>query len=248
MSAENLDQYVDAYHSDFPFADENLGMLRAYASFFIDSVGRRTHIDVLSLGIGYQIVSQSIVRELGNRLASYTIVEGSRAVIAEFASQWSLARKPEILEDLFESFDPGRTFDAIEMGFVLEHVDDPALIVRRYKRFLKPGGFIGMAVPNARSLHRLIGHEAGLLDDVYKLSPEDRKLGHKRYFDLDSFRHLAESEGLDIKRARGIMIKPVTTDQLRLLDLPPEVGNALFKVADGLPAISNAVYIEAATS
>jgi 2-polyprenyl-3-methyl-5-hydroxy-6-metoxy-1,4-benzoquinol methylase len=248
MSLENLDQYVGAYHGDFPFADENLGMLRAYASYFIDSVGVRANSDVLSLGIGYQIVSQSIVRELGSRLASYTIVEGSRAVITEFTSQWPLERKPEVFEAYFESFEPTRKFDAIEMGFVLEHVDDPALVVRRFRQFLKPDGFIGMAVPNARSLHRLIGHEAGLLDDVYKLSAEDLQLGHKRYFDLDSFRHLAESEGLVVRRARGIMMKPVTTSQLGSLNLSPEVEQALYKVADRLPAISNAMYIEAATS
>ena len=203
---------------------------------------------MLSLGIGYQIVSQSIVRELGRRLASYTIVEGSRAVIEEFMAQWPLERKPEVVEAYFESFEPGRPFDAIEMGFVLEHVDDPGLIVRRFKRYLKPGGFIGMAVPNARSLHRLIGHEAGLLDDVYKLSAEDRQLGHKRYFDLDSFPRLAESEGLTVRRARGIMMKPVTTRQLGSLNLSPEVVRALYTVADGLPAIANGLYIEAAMS
>jgi SAM-dependent methyltransferase len=246
MSRENLDQYIDAYHGDFPFADENLGMLRAYASYFIDSLGRRAHSDVLSLGIGYQIVSQSIVRELDSRLASYTIVEGSRAVITEFKAQWPLERQPEVCECYFELFEPVRKFDAIEMGFVLEHVDDPAFVVRRYKQFLKPGGFIGMAVPNARSLHRLIGYEAGLLDDLYRLSSEDRRLGHKRYFDLESFRELAEAAGLAVRRARGIKMKPVTTGQLGSLNLSPDVKLALYKVADALPAISNAVYIEAA--
>jgi SAM-dependent methyltransferase len=223
-------------------------MLRAYASYFIDSVGDRAPNDVLSLGIGYQIVSHSIMRELGNRLASYTIVEGSRAVIADFLSKWPLEHKPEVIEAYFESFEPARQFDAIEMGFVLEHVDDPALIVRRFKQFLKPAGFIGMAVPNARSLHRLIGHEAGLLDDVYKLSTEDRQLGHKRYFDLESLKRLVESEGLTVRRARGIMMKPVTTRQLSSLSLSSSVTRALYKVADGLPEISNGVYIEAAMS
>jgi len=248
MSLEDLDEYVDAYHGNFPFADENLGMLRSYASYFIESIGERADIDVLSLGIGYQVVSQSTVRDLGSRLASYTIVEGSRAVIREFEAQWPLDRKPDVVEAYFESFQPTRSYDAIEMGFVLEHVDDPALIVRRFKQFLKPGGFIGMAVPNARSLHRLIGHEAGLLDDVYKLSAEDRQLGHKRYFDLHSFSQLAELEGLVVRRTRGIMMKPVTTNQLALLNLSPELKRALYRVADGLPAISNAFYIEAAMS
>jgi 2-polyprenyl-3-methyl-5-hydroxy-6-metoxy-1,4-benzoquinol methylase len=134
------------------------------------------------------------------------------------------------------------------MGFVLEHVDDPALILRRFKRFLKPDGFIGMAVPNARSLHRLIGQAAGLLDDPYRLSAADLRLGHKRYFDLDSFEQLVESEELVVRRARGLMMKPVTTSQLAALNLAPEVMRALYLVADGLPAISNGMYIEATTS
>jgi SAM-dependent methyltransferase len=248
MNRENLDQYVDAYHGSFPFAEENLGMLRTYAAYFIDSVGDRASVDILSLGIGYQVVSQSIVRSLDGRLASYTIVEGSRAVIEEFRGGWSLGRPPEVVEAYFESFEPGRRFDAIEMGFVLEHVDEPALIVRRFKAFLKPGGFIGMAVPNARSLHRLIGHEAGLLDDLYRLSAEDRQLGHKRYFDLDSFTNLAEAQGLVVRRARGIMMKPVTTGQLRSLKLAPTVERALYTVADTLPGIANGLYLEAGIS
>jgi SAM-dependent methyltransferase len=248
MTRENLDQYVGAYHDDFPFADENLGMLRSYAAYFVDSLGTATARDVLSLGIGYQTVSQSIVRALGERLATYTIVEGSPAVIAEFRAQWPLERCPEVVESYFETFQATRRYDAIEMGFVLEHVDDPALIVRRFRQFLKPGGFIGMAVPNARSLHRLIGHEAGLLDDVYRLSDADLQLGHKRYFDLDSFRHLAESEGLVVRRARGIMMKPVTTGQLARLELAPAVARALYTVADDFPAIANAMYIEAAVA
>jgi SAM-dependent methyltransferase len=248
LTRENLDQYVGAYHGDFPFADENLRMLQSYAAYFVNGIGARGSCDVLSLGIGYQVVSQAIVRQIGSRLASYTIVEGSKAVIDEFTAQWPLERKPELVEGYFETFEPGTSFDAIEMGFVLEHVDDPALIVGRFKRFLKPDGFIGMAVPNARSLHRLIGHEAGLLEDVYRLSAEDRQLGHKRYFDLDSFKVLVESQGLTIRRARGIMMKPVTTGQLRALKLSAAVTQALYEVADDLPAISNALYIEAVLS
>jgi SAM-dependent methyltransferase len=247
MSRENLDQYVGAYHDDFPFANENLGMLQRYVSYLLDSIGDRPGRDVLSLGIGYQVVSQSIVRSLGARLATYTIVEGSQSVIAEFMGQWPLERTPEVVHAYFETFEPLRSYDAIEMGFVLEHVDDPAFVVERFRRFLKPGGFLGIAVPNARSLHRLIGHEAGLLPDLYRLGPADLQLGHKRYFDLDSLTQLAVSAGLVVQRARGIMMKPVTTHQLAALDLAPEIVRAMYAVADGLPSISNAVYIEAST-
>jgi SAM-dependent methyltransferase len=244
VTAENLDSYVEAYGDDFPFADENLGMLNSYVDYFLESIAGRDGIDLLSLGIGYQTVSRRVVSDLGHRLTSYRILEGSQAVMADFLARWPLEFVPDVVQTYFEDFESPQRFDAIEMGFVLEHVDDPALIVRQFKTLLKPDGIIGMAVPNARSLHRLIGHEAGLLDDVFKLSEYDRALGHKRYFDLSSFRQLAETEGLVVRRARGIMLKPVTTAQLAALDLPAQVIRALYGVADSLPAISNALYLE----
>jgi SAM-dependent methyltransferase len=247
VSHENLDDYIGAYGERFPFADENVRMLHSYAGYVIDSVGERQRADILSLGIGYQTVAARIVTELGERLGSYVILEGADAVIAKFKAQWPLERKPDIRRTYFEDFDSTERFDVIEMGFVLEHVDDPALIVRRFTRFLKAGGIIGMAVPNARSLHRLIGHEAGLLPDMYALSEHDRALGHKRYFDLASFRELAQAQGLVVKRARGIMLKPVTTSQLAALNLSESVMTALCKVADTLPDVANAMYIEVAS-
>jgi hypothetical protein len=56
-------------------------------------------------------------------------------------------------------------------------VDDPGVIVRQFSRYLAPGGAMFIVVPNARSLHRLIGHKAGLLDNLYRLSAEDLQLG-----------------------------------------------------------------------
>jgi SAM-dependent methyltransferase len=245
MTHEDLDDYVAAYGESFPFANENVRMLWSYAGYLVESISARPRVDILSLGIGYQTVATRIVTDLGERLGRYVILEGSEAVIAKFKAEWPLERTPDIRRTYFEEFASSERFDVIEMGFVLEHVDDPALIVRQFKGYLKVGGIIAMAVPNARSLHRLIGHEAGLLPDMYALNEHDRALGHKRYFDLASFRALAESQGLVITRARGLLLKPVTTSQMTALHLPEPVMTALAKVADPLPDIANGIYVEA---
>ena len=243
MQQEDLNAYKDAYLESFPFYWDETVLLDAYARKLVAALKPRKRVRALSLGIGRQMVSKAIFENVD--LAEYHIVEGAADIIERYKAEANAPDFVQVHHAWFEKIDFDQKFDAIEMGFVLEHVDDPALIVRRFKRFLKPGGFIGMAVPNARSLHRLIGHEAGLLDDVYKLSAEDRQLGHKRYFDLESFKRLAESEGLVVRRARGIMMKPVTTRQLSALNLSADVREALFKVADDLPAISNSLYLEA---
>ena len=77
----------------------------------------------------------------------------------------------------------------------------------RYAGFLAPGGVAAIAVPNARSLHRLVGQRAGLLDDLYRLSEHDLALGHRRYFDRERLVALVEGAGLRVAGCEGILLK-----------------------------------------
>jgi 2-polyprenyl-3-methyl-5-hydroxy-6-metoxy-1,4-benzoquinol methylase len=57
-------------------------------------------------------------------------------------------------------------FDVVTMNHVLEHVADPATLLRQCLRLCRPGGLIGIVVPNWRSLgHRLFRR------DWYALEP-----------------------------------------------------------------------------
>jgi 2-polyprenyl-3-methyl-5-hydroxy-6-metoxy-1,4-benzoquinol methylase len=47
---------------------------------------------------------------------------------------------------------PDGSFDVVTMWHVLEHLSEPALVLRQVKRILKPGGRLILEVPNYRSL------------------------------------------------------------------------------------------------
>ncbi len=246
MSAgsEDLDG-ATGYRSDFPYHDENLLMLGWYADrlerTLLESGARR----VLSLGIGHQVVSRRLCGLLGRGVDAYTIVEGSGLRIAELRESARLAPGVEVVHGYFEDYRPPAPLDAVEMGFVLEHVLDPAALLERYASFLSPRGVVAIAVPNARSLHRLVGQRAGLLDDLYRLSDHDRALGHRRYFDKPRLVELVQGAGLRVRACEGILLKPFTTAQLGVLGLEDRVRQALCAVAEDHPDIANAIYLEA---
>jgi len=207
--------------------------------------GART---ALSLGIGHAEVARRMLETLsGGPLERYVIVEGSALIIDEFrTSQGVLPEGLELLEGYFETFAHPLRFEVIEAGFVLEHVEDPAIVLRRMRNFLAPNGRLIIAVPNARSLHRLLGHHAGLLQDMYALTQADHALGHRRYFDLERLVALVREAGFQVERSAGLLLKPFTTGQLHSLNLPAGVWDALMRVASPdhqpYPEIAHAIY------
>ncbi len=245
-----LDRHRCAYTAAFPYYEENRLAHQAYGEDIARAIGVHQARHVLSLGVGHSEVARRILAEFNSgRIDQYCIVEGSGAILDAFRHAHApLPPGLDLREDYFETFTHPDRFDLIEAGFVLEHIDDPAFVLRRMKDFLAEGGRLIAAVPNARSLHRLLGHMAGLLPDLYALSPADHELGHKRYFDRESLTRLVEGCGYRVERVWGILLKPFTTAQLSKLELSPAVWGALTRVAANYPDIAHAVCIEAAVA
>ena len=104
---------------------------------------------------------------------------------------------------------------------------------------------IYITVPNAQSLHRRIGFEAGLLRNVYEFSQEDVLVDRQRYYDLNSLTSDCESAGLTIHKTKGLFLKPIATGQIQTLNLAPFVLGAFCKAGLEYPELCNALLIEA---
>ncbi len=243
---ENLDNYNQSYNAEFKHNDENLWGLERYANYMKNAIRKNHSKSILSLGIGHQVVSDILSNELNFSVEGYDILEGSQAIIDKFVKNEEHKEKINVILTYFENYESAKKYDIIEMGFVLEHVDDPQEIINKYKNFLSPNGKMYIAVPNANSLHRLIGYEAGLLSDVHNLSEYDLQLGHKRYFDMDILSQMIHNSGLKITDKKGILLKPITTSQMKELDWNGNVINALLNLGEQFPEISNSIVIETA--
>lgn len=198
---------------------------------------------VLDLGLGHGFATELF----SDGCKRHVVLEGSPAVIQNFRLRFPDNRS-EVIETYFEEFDTDERFDLIVMGFVLEHVDDPLLILSRFRKFLAPAGKLFVAVPNAEVMNRRLGHLAGMLPDMEALSENDLVLGHQRYFTVRSLTQLVSDAGYKLETMEGIYLKPFATSQLLSLNLDTKVIRALCEMGVDYPELSCGLLAQLAPS
>ncbi|CDZ61596.1 class I SAM-dependent methyltransferase [Neorhizobium galegae] len=237
----SLDSHLPAYKSDFAYQFDNEIILNWYPRRIMALTEPSNHVLELGIGHGYSC------NHFSEYFESYTVIDGSESVISNFREVFP-SSKAEIVEGFFEDFSSERKFDIIIMGFVLEHVAQPADILRKYRELMVPGGRCFVSVPNAESLHRRFGAAAGLLDNVLALGEGDLVLGHRRYYTVDSLTTELEEAGYSILRKEGIFLKPITTKQMISLELGRDIIDGMCKVAVDYPELSAGLLFEATSN
>jgi len=86
-------------------------------------------------------------------------------------------------------------FDCVHAAEVLEHLPDPAGMVRRMRRLLRPGGVLVLSVPNDFNPFQAALVEARGFRPWWVAPPH-----HLNYFDFDSLERLVAREGLEPAR------------------------------------------------
>lgn len=241
MTENTLDNHVQAYQGLSIYDFDNTIQLQWYPQRVVQFSSGASSL--LELGLGHGITTGVFEQHFKR----HVVVDASPAVIDNFRQRFPHS-KVEIAESYFETFDTVERFDVIVFGYILEHVDDPVLILKHFRRFLAPGGRMFVTVPNAEVLNRRLGHLAGLLPDMQQLSEHDLLLGHKRYYTVASLRKDIAQAGYAVQRLEGIYLKPLTTSQMISLKLDEKVIQALCLAAIDYPELSCGILAELALS
>ena len=234
---QDLNLVASEYFPQAATALENHLILNWYPHRVIARTG---HVQsMLELGLGHGITAP-IFAAACDRLV---IVEGASTVIDLFRRRHPDSAA-EIVEAYFEDYTTDERFDAIVMGFVLEHVEDPDAILRKYRACLKPGGRLYVAVPNAKSMNRRLGLELGLIDDIYSLNANDHAQGHRRQYCRDTLSEAVTRAGYEISHVEGIYLKPLPLHVLRTLENFEANLQAMLKVGVDFPDLCVGLLME----
>lgn len=231
-----LDKYSNAYKDTFDYALDNELMLKWYPKRVINKVEGDS---LLELGIGHGYTTLFFSKYF----KKHVVLDGSQQIIEDFKKNNDV-NGIEIVNTYFEDYETDEKFDVIVMGFVLEHVDNPSGILNKFKRYLKPEGKIFIAVPNSDTLNKRFGFEAGLVKNMKALTKADLALGHQRIFDVNSLKKMCIESGFEIENIEGIFLKPITTNQIKELNLSKEILDSMLVVGVDYPELCAAILME----
>lgn len=160
----------------------------------------------LEIGPANGYMTKSLITEF-NELH---LLEGSEELLNKIPDYGNIIKHHSMLED----FETTLKFDTIIMSHVLEHISEPVNALKRIHHLLKSDGVFLVSVPNAKSIHRMVAVQMGLLPNEYELNERDFGLGHYRVYDTEILKnHLVEA-GFKIFKNGGYFLKPLTNSQI----------------------------------
>lgn len=223
-----LNEIAEKYHFSENIEDKEVeNLLQEYSYEMIKSFFPNSDSSVLELGYGDGIVSNLLNKDGYN----FEVVEGSSFIINTLKKNNLYHGK--MIHSLFENFNPNKTYDVVLASHVLEHVDDPVQLLNKIKNWVKPKtGKIIIIVPNAGSIHRLVGVKMGFLSTPFDLNERDKLVGHQRVYDIDSLRDDVQSSGLFVEKISGYFLK--TMSNKMLLSHPKEYWRSLLEISSAL--------------
>jgi SAM-dependent methyltransferase len=141
----------------------------------------------------------------------------------------------------------GESFDCILLSGLLHEVPACEPLLAAVAALCGPGTRVHANVPNARSLHRLLAFEMGLVADLHQRSANQQALQQPRTFDIDNLRALCERCGFAVIEQGSYFIKPFTHAQMAQLQQQGVLGatmlNGLYGLERHLSGLGSEIFV-----
>jgi 2-polyprenyl-3-methyl-5-hydroxy-6-metoxy-1,4-benzoquinol methylase len=160
---------------------------------------------ILDVGSGNGLVPKAVAERTGSRVVGIDVSGACVRYAAEHYSHPAVEYRHAAIED----FEPDSPLGLVTMYEVIEHVDDPAGMLRRVRDWLVPGGHVVLSTPNRSSLNRRIKNLPGLralYTRVSGHSPQGAQVGHVEEYRHDELRGFLGAADLELVQTRGVVL------------------------------------------
>ena len=126
-------------------------------------------------------------------------------------------------------------YDFIVLSSLLHEIRDSETLLDATARLCGPTTIVHINVPNARSFHRLLALEMGIVGDLFEKSATQQRMQQSHTFDVDSLATLVSQSGFQVVEQGSFFLKPFTHAQMASLQAAGLVTDLML---DGLYNLS----------
>ncbi len=175
-----------------------------------------------------------------------TCVEASDVAIEE--AKQKLGDRAHYVNALFEEVLLPKRYDHIVLTHVLEHLDDPILVMKRINdEWLAEGGRFFLVCPNGNAPSRQIAVKMGLISHNAAVTPAEAQHGHRRTYTLDTLERDAVAAGLNVVHRSGVFFKALANFQWdRLLQtdiISEEYLEGCYALGQQYPDLCSSIFL-----
>jgi 2-polyprenyl-3-methyl-5-hydroxy-6-metoxy-1,4-benzoquinol methylase len=175
-----------------------------------------------------------------------TCVEASDTAIEE--ARKKLGTKVKFINSIFEKLSLPKRYDNIVLTHVLEHLDDPVLLLKRINdKWLTEDGRLFLVCPNANAPSRQIAVKMGLISHNAAVTPAEAGHGHRITYTLDTLERDVVKSGLKVIHRSGVFFKALANFQWDMLlktdIISKEYLEGCFKLGQQYPDLCSSIFL-----
>lgn len=180
----------------------------------LSNIEKYRHTSILEIGCGLEPMFPYI-----NDWQKYVIVEPGKFFIESAKNiVCENIKRVHFIQGFFEQsiqkLKAEGDFDFVILGSLLHEVENPTEMLRALMEVCKDDTVVHINVPNAKSVHRLLAKEMGLIDNEYALSELQVKMQRNRVYDLDSLCKAVERRGFKVLDKGSYFMKFLSAIQM----------------------------------
>lgn len=207
-------QEIEAYQSVYSASDFEVIQARYRKRLLLELLEEHQPRRILEVGCGWNTIANAwqgfehlCIVEPGSKF-----VEKARK---DTAHNCKVKVVQHFLEDAIGILQDN--YDLILLSSLLHEVPDAKALLTSARALCSDRTLVHVNVPNAKSMHRLLALEMGLIDSLYVSSELQKTFKQPRIFDLQSLKALAVSAGFDVTLEGSYFVKPFSHTQMHTL-------------------------------
>lgn len=237
---QDIEQYTDNYIK--PSFEE-------YQVFFrrmkvLEIIEKYKPKRILEIGCGMEPLFQY----LDNDYEIFCVIEPSDVF---YKNAIKLAKNKNVI-CRNEFFTPAKELSDMNFDFVLcsgllPDIERPEELFEGLLKISNPETIIHINTPNAKSLHRLIAKEMGMISSEFALSERNVLYQQQRIYDLPMLTELVENMGFEILESGSYFVKFFSHSQMYEMMkkdiINVQVLEGLYQLTDYLPEFGSEIFV-----